>query len=63
MQAMGLNKSSDPIAWAITTLIEIAITFFLCCLVLYGGGILDTSSKWYVAFLLLLFGLSVLSFW
>lgn len=60
---MGLLQSSDPIAWAITTFIEIAITLFLCCMVLYVGGILEFSSKMYIAFLLTLFGITVLSFW
>lgn len=63
MQAMGLYQSSDPIAWAITTFIEIAITFLLCSTVLYVGGVLVTSSKLYITFLLTLFGISVLSFW
>lgn len=63
MQCMGLWQSSDLIAWSLTTLIEIAITFLVCSLILYGGGVLSSTSKSFMLFFLCLFGVAVLSFW
>lgn len=63
MQCMGLWRSSDLIAWSVTTLVETGITFLVCSVILYGGGVLATTSKLFMVFLLGLFAVSVLSFW
>lgn len=63
MQCMGLWQSSDLIAWSVTTLTEIAITFLICSSILYGGGVLNSTSKSFMLFFLFLFGVAVLSFW
>lgn len=63
MQAMGLLKSSDLIAWMITTLLEICIILILCIIIMYSGGILETTSVPFVFTFLFVFGLGVLAFW
>lgn len=63
MQCMGLWPSSELIAWSLTTSAEIAITFLVCSTILYGGGVLGSTSKLFMVFFLGLFGASVLSFW
>lgn len=63
MQCMGLWQSSDLIAWSVTTLVEIAITFLICTVILYTGGVLGSSSKLFLVFFLAMFAFSVLSFW
>lgn len=63
MQAMGLKKSSENIAWIMTTIIELAVIFLLCLIILYTGGILETTSKLFLYFYLMIFGCCVVSFW
>lgn len=62
MKIMGLEKSSENVAWMITTFLEMCFIFVLCQSILYSGGILQTTSKALVYTWLLLFACCVISF-
>nr|XP_029714133.1 LOW QUALITY PROTEIN: ATP-binding cassette sub-family A member 12 [Aedes albopictus] len=62
MRAMGLKSYSDSISWAVTTMIELCIVFVLALSILYGGGILQHSSKLFLFVYLLVFGVCLIAF-
>jgi hypothetical protein len=62
MRVMGLNKSSEYVAWTITAFVELAIIFMLCLIILYTGGLMVSSSKFFIYCYLLLFGVCVIAF-
>jgi hypothetical protein len=63
MRTMGLHESFELASWIITTFVELAIIFLLTEIILYGGGIMETSDKLLIYIYLLIFGLCVISFW
>lgn len=63
MRIMGLQKSSENIAWILTTFIDFAITLFLSELILFSGGALKTTGRALLLIFLLLFAGCVISFW
>lgn len=63
MRIMGLQKSSEDLAWIVSTFIDFAITFVLCESILYAGGALQTTNRFLLYIFLLVFGGCVISFW
>lgn len=63
MRAMGLNKSSDLIAWIITTIIEISIINGLCSAILFISTAIQTTNFFFFFSYLTLFGLCIVAFW
>lgn len=60
---MGLEETSENIAWILSTFIDFAITFLICEIVLYAGGTLQTTSRGLLYVFLMIFGCCVISFW
>lgn len=63
MRIMGLERSSENIAWILSTFIDFAITFLICEIVLFTGKTLQTTSRGLLYAFLLIFGACVISFW
>jgi hypothetical protein len=63
MRVMGLKKSSEYLAWIATALIELAIVFMLCLIILYTGDLIVTSNRVFIYCYLLFFGTCIISFW
>ncbi|CAK1542445.1 unnamed protein product [Leptosia nina] len=62
MSVMGVNLSYHTFSWFLCSLVEMSLTMFLACLVLYYGHILPRTAPSLTFTLLFIFGLSVLSF-
>lgn len=63
MRIMGLQKSSENIAWIVSTFIDFAITFLICETILFAGGVLQTTDQYLLYIFLLVFGACVIAFW
>lgn len=63
MRAMGLKPLSEHISWWTINLIELAIVFVIALIILYGGGILMSSDKYFLFVFLMIFGVCTLAFW
>lgn len=63
MQIMGLQKSSENIAWIVSTFIDYAITVAICETILFVGGAMHTTNPYLLYIFLLVFGGCVISFW
>lgn len=63
MRIMGLQKSSENIAWIVSTFFDYAFTFLICEVILYAGGAMQTTSGYLLYIFLLVFGACVISFW
>lgn len=63
MRAMGLKPLSEHISWWTINLIELALVFVIALIILYGGGILMSSDKYFLFVFLMIFGVCTLAFW
>lgn len=63
MNIMGMRSSSETIAWFISSFIDLFVIFFLILCVLYSANILQYSNVLIVFTVLLVFGVSVITFW
>lgn len=62
MRVMGLKRSSEYLAWFITTTLELALVFLIVSTILYTGGIFQTTNKLFLLFFLLTFGSGTIAF-
>lgn len=63
MRIMGLQRTSENVAWTVSTFIDLAITFFICMLILLIGEAIQTTSRTLLYLFLLAFGAGIISFW
>lgn len=63
MRAMGLKPLSEHISWWTINVIELALVFVIALIILYGGGILMSSDKYFLFVFLMIFGVCTLAFW
>lgn len=63
MNIMGMRSSSETIAWFISSFIDLFVIFFLILCVLFSAKILQYSNVLIVFTVLLVFGVSVITFW
>lgn len=63
MKIMGLKNSSENISWIVSTLIDLSIALLLCEIILYAGGILQSTSPVLLYCFLMVFAACVIAFW
>lgn len=63
MKIMGLKNSSENISWIVSTLIDLSIALLLCEIILYAGGILQSTNPLLLYCFLIVFAACVIAFW